>query len=196
MQKAAFGIIRRLAAVSLTAAILLCTASCGGKKTVASSVSSTSPSSAGYREYLGEYAYDLPSACMVWEPVEGEKDESGNPVYGIQYREIKDLDKLLASTDTAFLLYFHASVYGEDGGITAVVEELAERLAGKVTVVTLDAGEFNDMIGKYEIKLLPEFVLHASGKQDMVFGASERESWTMQEVADWLDANGYSMNGG
>ena len=133
---------------------------------------------------------------MVWEPVEGEKDESGNPVYGIQYREIKDLDKLLASNDTAFLLYFHAAVYGEDGGITAVVEELAEKLAGKITVVTLDAGEFSEMVGKYEIKLLPEFVLHTSGTQDKVFGASERGSWTMQEVADWLAQNGYSMNGG
>ena len=52
------------------------------------------------------------------------------------------------------------------------------------------------MVGKYEIKLLPEFVLHASGKQDTVFGASERGSWTMQDVADWLAQNGYSMNGG
>ena len=133
---------------------------------------------------------------MVWEPVEGEKDESGNPVYGIQYREIKDLDKLLASNDTAFLLYFHASAYGEDGGITSVVEEIAERLAGKVTVVTLDAGQFSEMVSKYQLKLLPEFVLHRSGAEDKVFGTSDRGSWTMQEVADWLAESGYNMSGG
>lgn len=171
---------------------MLSAVSCSGK----SSTASSSKSGPGYRDYLGEYAYDLPAACMVWEKVEGEKDESGNPVYGIQYREIKDLDKLLASTDTAFLLYFHATVYGEDGGITAVVEELAERLAGKVTVVSLDAGEFNEMVGKHQITLLPEFVLHVSGSQDKVFGTAARGSWTMQEVADWLAENGYSMNGG
>lgn len=185
--------IRKKAAAVLCAAFLLCMASCSGKNAAASSSASSGP---GFRDFLGEFAYDLPAACMVYEQVDGEKDESGNPVYGIQYREIKDLDKLLASTDTAFLLYFHASVYGEDGGITAVVEELAEKLAGKVTVVTLDAGEFSDMVGKYNISLLPEFVLHVSGQSDKVFGTADRRSWTMQQVADWLAENGYSMNGG
>ena len=192
MQETVIRVTRQSAAVLLTTAFLLCLVSCSGKKTPASSASS----GPGYRDYLGEFAYDLPAACMVWEPVEGEKDESGNPVYGIQYREIKDLDKLLASNDTAFLLYFHASAYGEDGGITAVVEEIAERLAGKITVVTLDAGQFSEMVSKYQLKLLPEFVLHRSGAEDKVFGTSDRGSWTMQEVADWLAESGYSMNGG
>jgi len=193
VQKNVVRVTRKIAAAVLTAAFLLCLSSCGGKNGAASAPPSAGP---GFRDYLGEYAYDLPAACMVYEQVEGETDESGNPVYGIQYREIKDLDKLLASKDTAFLLYFHASVYGEDGGITAVVEELAERLAGKVTVVTLDAGEFSELVGKHEIKMLPEFVLHKTGEQDKVFGTSDRESWTMQQVADWLAENGYSMNGG
>ena len=88
---------------------------------------------------------------MVWEPVEGETDENGNPAYGLQYREIKDLDKLLASTDIKFLLYFHSSVYGDNIGITALVEEIAERLNGRVAVISIDAGEFNDLVGKYNI---------------------------------------------
>ena len=95
---------------------------------------------------------------MVWEPVEGETDESGNPVYGIQYREIKDLDKLLASTDAVFLIYFHSSVYGDDHGITALVEEIAERLAGKLVVVSLDAAEFKDLAGKYQIPAVSRFI--------------------------------------
>ena len=193
MQEIVVRVTRKTAAAVLCAAFLLCMASCSGKNGNASTTASSGP---GFRDFLGDFAYDLPAACMVYEQVEGEKDESGNPVYGIQYREIKDLDKLLASTDTAFLLYFHASVYGEDGGITAVVEELAERLSGKITVVTLDAGEFSDMVGKHNITLLPEFVLHVSGQADKVFGTSGRGSWTMQQVADWLAENGYSMNGG
>ena len=128
---------------------------------------------------------------MVWEPVEGETDENGNPVYGIQYREIKDLDKLLAATDTKFLLYFHSAVYGDDYGITAMVEEVAERLAGKLVIVSLDAAEFKDLVGKYQITMLPEFVMEAK-----IFGTTEKESWTMQEVVDWLAENGYSISGG
>ena len=184
--------IRRSVSAILVSCLLLCFASCSNKKTAGSA----STSVASYRDYLGEYAYDLPAACMVWEPVEGETDESGNQVYGIQYREIKDLDKLLASTDTKFLIYFHSSVSGDNVGITALVEEIAERLAGKLTVVTLDASEFNDLVGKYQITLLPEFVLCGSGMEAKVFGTNEKESWTMQQVVDWLAENGYSLNGG
>ena len=133
---------------------------------------------------------------MVWEPVEGETDESGNPIYGIQYREIKDLDKLLAATDTRFLIYFHSSVYGDDHDITALVEEIAERLAGKLVIVSLDAAEFKDLVGRYQITMLPEFVLCGYGMESKVFGTAEKQTWTMQEVVDWLAQNGYNINGG
>ena len=181
---------RRLAALVLSALFLTSGVSCSGKKPAQTSA----PSS--YRDYLGEYAYDLPALCMVWEPVEGETDESGKPAYGLQYREIKDLDKLLASTDTKFFLYFHSSVYGDNVGITALVEEIAERLNGRLAVISLDAGEFNDLVGKYQITMLPEFVLYGYGIEAKTFGTADRGSWTMQEVVDWLAENGYSLNGG
>lgn len=183
---------RRITAFLLISAFLLCFVSCGKKK----AAETTSSSGSSYRDWLGEYAYDLPAACMVWEPVEGESDENGKPVYGIQYREIKDIDKLLSATDIKFLIYFHGSVYTEDGGITALVEEIAERLEGRVAVISLDAAEFNDLVGKYRITLLPEFVLCGHGMEAKVFGTSARESWTMQEVVDWLAENGYSLKGG
>ena len=186
--------IRHLAAAALISSLLLCTVSCGKKKDPAAS--QTASSGSGYREFLGDYAYDLPAVCMVWEPVEGETDESGNPVYGLQYREIKDLDKLLAANDTKFLLFFHSSVYGDNVGVTAQVEEIAERLAGKLVVVSLDASEFNDVVGRYQITMLPEFVLCGGGMKAKVFGTDENKSWTMQQVADWLASNGYSLNGG
>ncbi len=193
MQKASGSVTRRIAAIILLIAFLLGSASCGKK---GGTVQSSASSGAGYRECLGEFAYDLPAVCMVWEPVEGETDESGNPVYGIQYREIKDLDRLLASTDAVFLIYFHSSVYGDDHGITALVEEIAERLAGKLVVVSLDAAEFKDLAGKNQITMLPEFVLCGYGRESKVFGTTEKQSWTMQEVVDWLAENGYSINGG
>lgn len=180
----------RLIAVALAALLVMGSVSCSSKKPE----QTTAP--AGYRDYLGDFAYDLPAACMVWEPVEGETDENGNPVYGLQYREIKDLDKLLSSTDTKFLLYFHSAVYGDNVGITALVEEIAERLDGRVAVISLDAAEFNDLVGKYQITLLPEFVLMGYGMEAKVFGTSDRGSWTMQEVVDWLAENGYSLSGG
>ena len=193
MQKAFGSVTKRLAVIILTAAFLFGFSSCGKKTGTTQSSASVS---AGYRDFLGDYSYDLPAVCMVWEPVEGETDESGNPVYGIQYREIKDLDKLLAATDTKFLIYFHSSVYGDDYGITALVEEIAERLAGKLVIVSLDASEFKDLVSKYQITMLPEFVLCGYGMEAKVFGTTEKESWTMQEVVDWLAENGYSISGG
>jgi hypothetical protein len=190
VQKAARPVIRRLAALIFLTLFLTGSVSCSSKKPAASSEPS------GYRDFLGDFAYDLPAACMVWEPVEGETDENGNPLYGLQYREIKDLDKLLAATDVKFLLYFHSSVYGDNAGITALVEEIAERLNGRVAVISLDAGEFNDLVGKYQITLLPEFVLCGYGMEAKVFGTADRGSWTMQEVVDWLAENGYSLSGG
>lgn len=186
--------IKRFSAILVIAALALCFASCNGKKQGGSAPSASS--SAGYYEFLGEYAYDLPVTCMVYEPVEGETDENGRPFYGVQYREIKDLDKLLASSDVKFLLYFHSSANSDVAGITAAVEEIAEGLAGKILVISLDAAEVNDLVAKYEITMLPEFVLCGNGIQSQVFGASAREKWTMQEVVDWLASNGYSLKGG
>ena len=194
MQKDTRTVTKRLAAAVLITAFLICTVSCGKKKDTA--VSQTASSGAGYREFLGDYAYDLPAACMVWEPVEGETDESGNPVYGLQYREIKDLDKLLAANDTKFLLYFHSSANSDNAEITALVEEIAERLAGKLAVISLDATEYNELVGRYEISMLPEFVLCGSGMKAKVFGAGDKGSGNMQQVVDWLASNGFSLNGG
>ena len=56
-------------------------------------------------KYLGDYSYTDSAICMVYEPVEGEFDDTGNPYYGIQYREIKDLDGLLSSGNV-IMMYF------------------------------------------------------------------------------------------
>ena len=76
-------------------------------------------------DYLGDYSYSDPAVCMVYEPVEDEFDDNGKPFYGIQYREVKDLDGLLVSGNT-LLLYFYSSMDSRSGIMTASVEDVAQ----------------------------------------------------------------------
>ena len=94
-------------------------------------------SAAKVEDYLGEYDYEAPAICMVYEPVEGEFDEEGNALYGIQYREVTDLEGLLKVPDTTFLLYFYNSLDSTAWTVTAVVEDIAEAEEGKLVVVAL-----------------------------------------------------------
>lgn len=141
--------------------------------------------------YLGDYSYDSPAVCMVYEPVEDEADDAGNPFYGIQYREIKDLDGLLHS-GTTILIYFYSSMSTDTGAITASVEDIAQVYNGTLTVIMLDAMEYRDLISKYDINAVPEFVLKKSGQEDKVFEAASYEYWTISDVLSWLKSNGVS----
>lgn len=143
----------------------------------------------GIEKYLGDYSYSDPAICMVYEPVEGEDDGNGNPLYGIQYRKITDLDGILASGNT-MLIYFYSSMNNDSGAITAAVEDLAQAYNGKLIVLMLDAMEYPDMMGKYDIEAVPEFVLKKAGQADKVFDSVSYEYWTLNDVIDWLAANG------
>lgn len=140
-------------------------------------------------QYLGDYAYNEPAICMVYEAVEGELDDDGSQLYGIQYRKITDLDGLLASGST-FLIYFYSSMEYGSAEITAFVEEMAYQYNGKFTVLMLDAMEYKTLMDKYEIEAVPEFVLIRSGKTDETFGATAYEYWTMGDVISWLQEKG------
>lgn len=143
----------------------------------------------GIEKYLGDYSYSDPAICMVYEPVEGEDDGNGNPLYGIQYRKITDLDGILASGNT-MLIYFYSSMNNDSGAITAAVEDLAQAYNGRLSVLMLDAMEYPDMMGKYDIEAVPEFVLKKAGQADKVFDSVSYEYWTLNDVIDWLAANG------
>ena len=143
----------------------------------------------GMEKYLGDYSYSDPAICMVYEPVEGEDDGNGNPLYGIQYRKITDLDGILASGNT-MLIYFYSSMNNDSGAITAAVEDLAQAYNGRLSVLMLDAMEYPDMMGKYDIEAVPEFVLKKAGQADKVFDSVSYEYWTLNDVIDWLGANG------
>ena len=140
-------------------------------------------------DYLGDYSYSDPAVCMVYEPVEDEFDDNGNPFYGIQYREIKDLDGLLGSGNT-LLLYFYSSMDSGSGIMTASVEDIAQVYDGKLCVLMLDGMEYRQMLEKYDINAVPEFVLIRPGQKDQVFESTSYEYWTIYDVVLWLKSNG------
>lgn len=141
--------------------------------------------------YLGDYSYSDPAVCMVYERVEDETDDDGNPLYGIQYRKVTDLDGLKASGIT-LLIYFYSSMDNGSAMVTASVEDIALSYNGKLTVLMLDAMEYKDLMDKYEIEAVPEFVLIKKGQADKVFGGMSREYWTVNDVLSWLQENGIS----
>ena len=141
--------------------------------------------------YLGDYSYSDPAVCMVYERVEDETDDDGNPLYGIQYRKVTDLDGLKASGIT-LLIYFYSSMDNGSAMVTASVEDIALSYNGKLTVLMLDAMEYKDLLDKYEIEAVPEFVLIRKGQADKVFGGMSREYWTVNDVLSWLQENGIS----
>jgi len=172
--------MRKLLSVTLAAtltAALLC--SCTGPAKV--------------EDYLGEYDYEAPAICMVYEPVEGEVDEEGNAMYGIQYREVTDLDGLLKVPDTTFLLYFYNSMDSSGWQITAAVEDIAEAEEGKLTVIALDQSQYTDLTSKFSIYAVPDFALVRNYAEISVFGSANYDMWGAGDVVMWLDANGYPI---
>ena len=140
-------------------------------------------------DYLGDYSYSESAECMVYEPVEGETDDNGDQCYGIQYREITDLNGLLTSGNT-LLIYFYSSMSNESAAVTASMEDVAQLYYGKITVLMLDVMEFRDMMEKYEIEAVPEFVLIKAGQADQVFDSASYGYWTVNDVISWLQLNG------
>ena len=156
---------------------LLC--SCSGKQNTGNALNG----------YIGDYSYSDPAVCMVYEAVEDEFDEEGKPYYGIQYREITDLDGLLSSGNT-LLLYFYSSMDSGSGAMTAAVEDVAQVYNGKIYVVMLDGMIYRSLLEKYDINAMPEFVLIRAGQEDRVFDSSSYGYWTINDVVSWLQSNG------
>ena len=141
--------------------------------------------------YLGDYSYSAPAVCMVFEPVEGETDPNGNPIYGVQYREIKDYDGLVASGNT-LLIYFYSSMDNRSAVVTAAMEDLSAAYREKMSIILLDALVYRDLMGKYEIEAVPEFVLIKPGQADKKFDCTAGDYWTIDDVVLWLAENGIS----
>lgn len=182
-------IIGLILAICIVATAIAAVACKSGK----SSSSASYGIGAAYYEDLGSFAYDTDASCLVYEPVEGETDDSGKALYGVQYREITDLDALLSRTDINILIYFYSSMSSDSAGITAAVEDIAEKLSGSCVVIAIDSMEHTDLTGKYEIKAVPDFVLLKNGAEASVFGSGNYSSWEVADVTAWLTQNGLAI---
>jgi len=154
--------------VVLVFVIMLC-ASCGSSK-----------KKSDYKSYLGDYSYDSPIIAMVYEDLDGE----GN---GILYREVLDYTNYVTKSPVPVLVYFYTSLHTDYVGTTAQVEQIAEDLQGKVTVVSINVFQEADIAEHYEIVTVPEFVILRDGLIDDRFDSAGRGTWTEDVLIDWVN---------
>ena len=176
--------------VSLLLPAVFLTASCGTNTPAVKPATETTASDP-VMQYLGDYCYSNNEAALVYEKIEGETDDDGNPLMGIQYREINDLEGLLHQTQKPVLLYFYSAQASDTSGMTALAEDLAQTLSGRLLTVSVDALSHQDLAGEYEIVSLPEFILIEDGKNKDTFKSSEYGYWDAEDVVEWITSCGY-----
>ena len=136
---------------------------------------------------LGDYDYESSLTAFVYEPVADEEE------YGIQYREVTDMEKLLSS-DFPVLIYFHSSLSPDTNGITAGAEDIAQCTWGNCLVIMADVLEENDLANRFGVEKVPEFVLVRSGNEISSFQGYNYEVWTMSDVASWVSGQGIRVD--
>ena len=174
--------MRKITAVILLLSLCLVLMPSCSSKTVESSSGKTTD----VYKFLGEYAYDSPLVAFVYEPVEGEDEP------GIQYRKVSDIDGLLGSGVT-LLLYFTSSLSTDMDGITAGAEDIAQNTWGRVIVIMIDVLENKELVSRYDIEQVPEFVIVRSSGEISRFEGYNHDIWTIDDVAAWLRDNGIEV---
>lgn len=170
--------------LAMTAALLF--TGCGNKAEPSNTI--LQDANRPYMQYLGEFDYTSSPAAMVYEQVEGE--EPG--FYGIQYRKVEDLGGLSTQGDIAICLYFYSSLNNSAAFITADVEDLAQTLTGQVLFVAIDVVGGEEISEAYGIYSCPDFVLINKAERLSTFDISSRESWTINDVAEWIKGYGFT----
>lgn len=138
---------------------------------------------ANYKDYLGEEMYDSANVAIVVDYIEGEEDP------GVIYRDITDLDAILSQNEIPVCVFFYSSNATDRYGVFAGVEEIAERLNGRVLILGIDIMIHRELVDKYELVAVPDFVLLDNGELKSSFGAVDYEYWTMTDVYNWLILN-------
>lgn len=166
--------IRHLVVVIAVLAMALLGA-CSSDKTKEGTVS--------YKDYLGDEMYDSPNVAIVMDYIEGEDEP------GVIYRDITDLEALLNQKEIPVCVFFYSSNATDRYGVFAGVEEISERLNNRVLVIGIDIMIHRELVDKYNLIAVPDFVLVENGTLKSSFGASEYEYWTMIDVYNWLVLN-------
>jgi thioredoxin-like negative regulator of GroEL len=84
-------------------------------------------------------------------------------------------------------VYFYTSLHTDNVGTKAQVEQIAEDLQGKVTVVSIIVFQEADIAEHYEIVTVPEFVILRDGLIDDRFDSAGRGTWTEDVLIDWVN---------
>ena len=178
-----------IAAIILTPALLLSVQGCSRHHSDKPSDETVSGShTEPYYGFLGEISYDSSISAMVLEPMAGEHEP------GIQYRSVTDLTGLVASGETDIILYFYTSLSSDVYGVTAGTEDLAQVLDGQILIVAIDAMEHQSLCEDLGVSALPEYVLIQDGAAVALFEGYNYEYWTMDDVAEWVESYGYTID--
>ena len=87
----------------------------------------------------------------------------------------EEFDQLVLSKGVAMVDFF-ATWCGPCKMLSPVIDEVAEELSGKATVVKVDSDVMGDTCSKYSIKSLPTLVFFKDGKEvDRVIGVTSKE---------------------
>ena len=138
--------------------------------------------------YVGDADYASSVSALVYEQI---PEEDGR--YGIVYRVVTDREGLLTQDEVPICLYFYSSMAsGETTGITAGVEDLAQMMSDKVLFVAVDGVTEKELSAGYGVEAYPEFVLLTPGQPPVMFEGMNYDMWTVDDVAVWMEQNGYA----
>lgn len=165
--------IKKTAVLIIVSLLMMTAVSCKGKEEEKT-----------YRDFLGEEIYDASVFAMVVETIEGEEEP------GVIYRKVLDFNNVISRCDIPICLYFFSSTKTDSAGVTAGVEDIAQLLDGRLLVVGIDILQNRDLVGKYDITMVPDFVLVEQNVQKAAFGSEGYDYWTTTDVYNWLVEQG------
>ena len=164
----------KTAAVITILSVMMTAVSCSKEKNKTSS----------YKDFIGEESYDSPIFAMVLENIEDEEEP------GIIYREVTEFHSLINNCDIPVCLYFYSSTATDRAGITAGVEDIAQKLDGRILVIGIDIMTQREIVSEYEVAYVPDFVLVKNREEKIGFNSISYEYWTAADVYNWLIEQG------
>lgn len=83
-------------------------------------------------------------------------------------------EKLSEAGDKLVVIDFFATWCGPCKKIAPVLEEIAKKYEGKLVVLKVDVDEIEELVGEYEIEVMPTFVFKRKGQHlDTLSGSNE-----------------------
>lgn len=149
-------------------------------------VSCKKETEASYSKYIGEISYDSSIYAMSMEKIEDEEEP------GIVYREVTDFNNVTNAADKPVLLYFFSSNSIDSAGVTAGVEDIAQKLDGKILVIGIDIMQHRDIVSRFNVMAVPDFVLIDHGSLKSSFNSINYDYWTTTDVYNWIIEQGIS----